>query len=246
MAKRKPPKGSDIPEWVVTYGDLMSLLLCFFILLVAFSEPKKPDEFRKVLEKIREALGFKGGIGVNDIEIQSANAEITIKSQNVNRGHDGRFVDEVPQRNIVGIAPQMTVVEEGNLHSIGGALPFSAGSTELSLDARAQLRDTVAPQIRDKKYIVRVVGHSWGPQDQTLGGHMLVSFERALAVRDFLVDECGVDPMIFRLEIAGDHQPSPESNGASPSSNRRVQVYMTDKTVDQVHPDPFGTGRSKD
>ena len=83
MAKRKPPKGSDIPEWVVTYGDLMSLLLCFFILLVAFSEPKKPDEFRKVLEKIREALGFKGGIGVNDIEIQSANAEITIKSQNV-------------------------------------------------------------------------------------------------------------------------------------------------------------------
>ena len=246
MAKRKPPKGSDIPEWVVTYGDLMSLLLCFFILLVAFSEPKKPEEFQKVLQKIKEALGFRGGAGHTDTSDNAGATMITTLTEAIKRGEDGKFAEEAPQRNIVGPAPQVTVVEEGNLHSIGGALPFSAGSTDLSLDARAQLRDNVAPKVRDKNYIVRIVGHSWGPQDQTLGGHMLVSFERALAVRDYLVDECGVDPMIFRLEIAGNHQPSPEANGTSPTSNRRVQVYMTDKTVDQVHPDPFGTGRGKD
>jgi chemotaxis protein MotB len=246
MAKRKPPKGSDIPEWVVTYGDLMSLLLCFFILLVAFSEPKKPEEFQQVLQKIKEALGFRGGDGQLDVTFNSGATNAATMAEVINRGEDGKFAEESPQRNIVGVAPQVTVVEEGNLHSIGGALPFSAGSTDLSLDARAQLRDNVAPKVRDKNYIVRVVGHSWGPQDQTLGGHMLVSFERALAVRDFLVDECGVDPIVIRLEIAGDHQPSPEGNGTSATSNRRVQVYMTDKTVDQVHPDPFGTGRGKD
>lgn len=26
------------PAWVVTFGDLMSLLLCFFVLLLSFSE----------------------------------------------------------------------------------------------------------------------------------------------------------------------------------------------------------------
>lgn len=127
MAKRKPPKGSDIPEWVVTYGDLMSLLLCFFILLVAFSEPKKPDEFRKVLQKIQEALGFKGGIGVNDIEIQSANAEITVKTNQVNRGDDKSFSNEAPTKNITGVAEKATIVQEGELQVIGGALPFAGG-----------------------------------------------------------------------------------------------------------------------
>ena len=26
------------PAWVITFGDLMSLLLCFFILMLSFSE----------------------------------------------------------------------------------------------------------------------------------------------------------------------------------------------------------------
>jgi len=47
MAKRKPIQSPGIPEWVLTYGDLMSLLLCFFILLAAFSELKKEEDFPK-------------------------------------------------------------------------------------------------------------------------------------------------------------------------------------------------------
>ena len=76
MAKRKPPKGSDIPEWVVTYGDLMSLLLCFFILLAAFSELKDPDEYRKVIIAIQEALGYQGGMGFNEIADTTNNSMI--------------------------------------------------------------------------------------------------------------------------------------------------------------------------
>jgi chemotaxis protein MotB len=246
MAKRKPPKGSDIPEWVVTYGDLMSLLLCFFILLVAFSEPKKPEEFRKVLEKIREALGFKGGLGVADISHSAGNTQITTMQSARNRAEDGKFMDENTTPQVPGEASNVTIVQDGNQHAIGGSLAFAPGSTSLSLDVKAKLRDVIARQIRDKKYIVRIVGHSWGPQDQTQGSHLVVSFERAMAVHDYLVNECGVDPIILRIVSAGDQEPSVEHSGTNPSSNRRVQVFMTDKTVDQVHPDPFGTGRGKD
>ena len=63
MAKRRKAEEPGIPEWIVTYGDLMSLLLCFFILLAAFSELKQPREFREVIDKIKEALGFQGGMG---------------------------------------------------------------------------------------------------------------------------------------------------------------------------------------
>ena len=35
MEEDAPP---GVPEWVVTYGDMMSLLLTFFIMLVSLSE----------------------------------------------------------------------------------------------------------------------------------------------------------------------------------------------------------------
>ncbi|MBL4886213.1 MAG: flagellar motor protein MotB, partial [Planctomycetaceae bacterium] len=35
MDDDEPP---GVPEWVVTYGDMMSLLLTFFIMLVSLSE----------------------------------------------------------------------------------------------------------------------------------------------------------------------------------------------------------------
>ncbi len=42
MAGKRPKKQPPgVPEWVVTFGDMMALLLCFFILLQMFSELKK-------------------------------------------------------------------------------------------------------------------------------------------------------------------------------------------------------------
>ncbi|MCF4099581.1 OmpA/MotB family protein [Maritalea mediterranea] len=35
--KKKAAGGSDIPEWLVTFADLMSILVCFFVLIVSFS-----------------------------------------------------------------------------------------------------------------------------------------------------------------------------------------------------------------
>ncbi len=245
MAKKKAAAGTPIPEWVVTYGDLMSLLLCFFILLAAFSEMKDPDEFRKVLEKIKEALGFQGGMGQASVDGNAANSTINALSEIVNRGADGQFMAQQNMKNVVGPEPEVSIVHDGNFHSIGGSLPFAAGKTDLSLDVQHTLREQVAPLIKDRRNIVRVVGHSWGVQDTTAGDHIDVAFARARAARDFLVDECGVDAAILRVVVAGDSEPMPASSSGDAAQNRRVQVYMTDMTIDQVHPDPFGTGRGR-
>ena len=38
-----------VPEWVVTYGDMMSLLLTFFIMLVSLSEVVADQKYRAIL-----------------------------------------------------------------------------------------------------------------------------------------------------------------------------------------------------
>lgn len=244
MAKKKKDSGGDIPEWVVTYGDLMSLLLCFFILLAAFSEMKDPDEFQKVLEKIKEALGSSGGMGRADVTGSPANSATSILEQIRDRGGEAEFSAENTDSNVTGVEQNVSIVHDGNFHAIGGSFAFPAGKTALSIDLEHRLREEVAPKIKDRRNIVRIVGHAHGFQDKTAGDYLEVSFDRARAVQDYLVTECGVDPMILRVVSAGEREPMAGA-ASDAAQHRRVQIYMTDKTIDQIHPDPNGTGRNK-
>ena len=69
MARRRPNRAVlGAPLWIVTFGDMMALLLCFFILLQMFSELKKDHEYQRVITAIKEAFGYSGGIGVLPID----------------------------------------------------------------------------------------------------------------------------------------------------------------------------------
>ncbi len=55
MARRSAP-AAGAPEWIVTFADLMSLLLCFFILLISFSTQDKA-KLQTVAGSMRDAFG---------------------------------------------------------------------------------------------------------------------------------------------------------------------------------------------
>ena len=46
------------PAWMVTFGDLMSLLLCFFILMLSFSEMDR-NKYRVVSGSLKNAFGMQ-------------------------------------------------------------------------------------------------------------------------------------------------------------------------------------------
>ena len=46
------------PLWVVTFGDLMSLLMCFFVLLLSFSEMDR-KKYKVVSGSMRNAFGIQ-------------------------------------------------------------------------------------------------------------------------------------------------------------------------------------------
>jgi flagellar motor protein MotB len=45
------------PPWIVTYADLMSLLLGLFVMLVSMSELKQGDKFEGLAESLYERFG---------------------------------------------------------------------------------------------------------------------------------------------------------------------------------------------
>ena len=61
--KQKCPTG--IPAWVLTFADLMSLLLAFFVLLFSFSEMDKA-KYKQVAGSMKEAFGIQRIIKVKE------------------------------------------------------------------------------------------------------------------------------------------------------------------------------------
>lgn len=54
----KAKKGGGAPAWIVTFADLMSLLLTFFVLLLSFSS-MEVNEFKKLAGAMRESFGLQ-------------------------------------------------------------------------------------------------------------------------------------------------------------------------------------------
>lgn len=61
---RCPPKG--LAPWMATFADLMALLLCFFVLLLAFSE-MDVLKFKQIAGSMQYAFGVQNRIEVEDI-----------------------------------------------------------------------------------------------------------------------------------------------------------------------------------
>lgn len=57
MARKQVKTGSDIPEWLVTFADLMSILVCFFVLIISFSIQDE-KKLQVVAGSMKEAFGI--------------------------------------------------------------------------------------------------------------------------------------------------------------------------------------------
>lgn len=98
MAKRKPedpPAGS--PLWMATFGDLMNLLLCFFVLLFSMStiDAQKFEEIAASLSSSFSVLPQGGSSVKNDgILVGSGASQLTELStyyNNMGLNSDGDF-----------------------------------------------------------------------------------------------------------------------------------------------------------
>ena len=58
----KPAKQAECPAWMMTFGDCMSLLVCFFVMLIAFSNMEE-QQLAAMLGAMRGALGGVDQVG---------------------------------------------------------------------------------------------------------------------------------------------------------------------------------------
>lgn len=241
MAKRRVKKSAGVPEWIVTYGDMMLLLLCFFILLAAFSELKREHQYQRVITAVKEAFGYTGGIGVVPTDDPPLRSMIEILENLAQDSMKETKVSQSPDRGMQGKQTRVSKVPEGLMFTIGGALTFEPDSADLRESAKAELL-RVADMIRGRRNKIMVRGHAARGElmQPGVGIDLLdLSYYRSKAVADFLVTQAGIKREVVSLEARGDSEPmiaraySPQQQ----AENRRVDVILTEIVLDDVSAD---------
>lgn len=222
-------KSGGIPEWVVTYGDMMSLLLTFFIMLVSMSELKAEEKFRILLESIRESFGYTTGqAGAPGRTFHAARPSFLQMSGTRGRPDQdkGGNRDQSPE------GPHVTVqrFREGTVNTIGGAIYFDPFQAEVRDEEKPKL-DTIAEALAGKRNKVEIRGHTSRvpiPSESPFANKWDLSASRAAAVRDYLFAR-GIEHERLRLSQAADTEPAVRARDeASRRFNRRVEVFMLD------------------
>ncbi|HRX84731.1 MAG TPA: flagellar motor protein MotB [Phycisphaerae bacterium] len=228
--KEEAPQGA--PEWVLTYGDMMSLLLCFFIMIAAMSEIKKDDKFQMVMESLRRAFGNSGEMRAIPAEMLEPNSllkrlqEIVVQQKRDNGDSD--------DPGIHGKTFRVTDINEGIHVEIGGRITFDRFSATLK-DESKHLIEQLAARTIGHNTILKVTGHATReplPANSSWADAWDLGYARACAVRDVLV-AAGIRPERIRLISAGAEAPvvAQAYTEEELALNRRVEIVVTEATV---------------
>ncbi|TWT43191.1 OmpA/MotB family protein [Botrimarina hoheduenensis] len=223
--------GGDIPEWIVTFGDMMSLLLTFFIMLVSMSEIKEEEQYQAMLASMRRQFGHEASLASMipgqsppmNSSMQSIASMGRAKRKDIVRG--GNKV-----KSVTGEDNLVRTIRPGQDTTVGGVIFFDEDSAELDSEARDRLQE-IAAQVAGKPQKIEIRGHS--TRKPTDGfDHWSLAYQRCRVTLDFLV-EAGIEPKRIRLGSAGMYEPLDKRTAeSSRKRNARVEVLMWDEPVD--------------
>ena len=107
-----PPEG--LPAWMGTFADLMSLLMCFFVLLLAFSE-MDVLKFKQIAGSMKFAFGVQ-----NKIEVKDIPKGTSVIAMEFRPGKPDPTPIENIQQQTIDMTQQMLEFQAGDEDSSGG------------------------------------------------------------------------------------------------------------------------------
>ncbi|AUI85474.1 flagellar motor protein MotB [Vibrio azureus] len=109
-----PPPG--LPLWMGTFADLMSLLMCFFVLLLSFSE-MDVLKFKQIAGSMKFAFGVQ-----NQLEVQDIPKGTSIIAQEFRPGRPEPTPIEVIMQQTMDITQQTLEFHDGESDRAGGTM----------------------------------------------------------------------------------------------------------------------------
>ena len=236
-----PKKGA--PAYMNTYGDLMTLLLTFFVLLFSMSEVDA-NKFASLVDSFGSPGGILiGGETINEYATGSSSRDKekveSEKGDAAKRQELDKELSKVEEElenfiNENGIESYIAVDKNDSevVIRFDDVLLFDTGKASIKEEGIPVL-SAVGEELKDyvkDGYRIRFEGHTDNVpiRKAQFPSNWELSASRAIAGAKFFIEEMGYEPSVISAEGFGEYRPiADNSTSEGRAQNRRMEIKVT-------------------
>jgi len=233
---RRQDEPKQQAEWLLTYSDLVTLLLTFFVALFSMSVVEE-HKFMELAKSIRSAFGSTESVVVGEgsgekiVNLESDTASI-IGNERGNEGSSTEELEEKAQETVknLNLNENVTVVNDGTsvIIRMNSLILFDSGDAEIKENGKKILKDLSKFLIETGKQI-EIQGHT---DNVPINSYLFpsnweLSTKRATNVVLYLTKNCGMDPTKLKPSGRGEYYPIvPNDTEENRQKNRRIDIII--------------------
>lgn len=218
------PDDEGQSEWLATFADLSTLLLCFFVLLFSISSVDN-KKFLSIMNEVRLHLGNAVPLAVPAEEKIKGDALVNLLPKQKSMASE---LEEIVRDEKMSDSTVVDLGDEGALLRVGGKVMFESASTEINPKAFSALDKIVSMALKYPLFHLDIKGHT--DNLPISDGRFLSNWElsalRATTVLRYLLEN-GLGPDRLTATGYADTQPLvPNLTAENRARNRRVEFLF--------------------
>ena len=252
MAKRKQEEAGHVnnERWLLTYSDLITLLMIFFVVMYTISNVNS-KKFSQLSNSMSQALlGQASGKLIGDAgpAFISGQGAAAAKAEMESMKKAKEQIDKLVEQQ--GLTGKVTVTQEerGLVISLKEALLFPLGSADLT-PAAQQIIQSVGTILSSMPNQLRIEGHTDNLPIHTaqFPSNWELSTARATNVVNFLISRVGIKPIKLSATGYGEFRPIvANTTEQGRAKNRRVDIVVLRSILDVAEPGQAGQTTQKE
>jgi chemotaxis protein MotB len=225
------------PEWLLTYGDMVTLLLTFFVFLFSVST-LDVTRFESIKESVQESLGGPPGGVVGGLPWDSKGYPVPphLKGLEQISGLEEEplladIKEMIDKKNLDDVIEVSAQGERTVILRVKGQVLFASGATSINPEARPVLEGIAKIVYEYPQFRLDIKCHTDPRPISTpkFDSNWELSALRATAVLRYLADK-GISPKRMTATGYADTQPLvPNTSEESMAKNRRVEFVLEKK-----------------
>ena len=221
------------PGWLITFNDLITLLMVFFILLFAMGNINV-QKSEKLVDSLQGALGVlregkKVGVQITGPIQPTEPATQEVSADALNKDS---HLSEVSRNMMEDLSddPEITVIQtpKGLFITLSDGILFESGMSELRPEGYPVL-NKIIQAVQNNQFAVRIEGHTDNVSIRSgrFPSNWDLSIARAVHVVKYFIDTGKIAPQRFSAVGYGESKPLyPNDSPANRGKNRRVEIIL--------------------
>lgn len=236
--RRQEDSSSGAPSWLTTYSDMVTLLLCFFVLLFSFSEVDA-EKFRSIMSSFQGGTGVLDGGTTIDIPLNPIEDDLDVESE---LNDLVEYLDNYVNTLGLGERISIEVEERGIVVRFMDNVFFDSGKDDIKPESLEILK-SVAEILNREEFVdrqIKVEGHTDSDpiiRSAKFPTNWELSSARATNVLRYLVENESIAAQ--RISSSGYsfyRSIAPNDTPENKAKNRRVDIVILRDVYKELEP----------